>query len=216
MMRLISKFVCFLVVMFFMSSCKENPPATDEMKDAAGNKYKTVTIGNQEWMAENLSALFTNYTNNIGSNNPNAIVAGFWYPDNDERTIQTHGLLYSFNAARELIPRGGGWRIPTLLDLNKLLQVLGVDYENGANALANALNINVYPGSNADDMVSINKYFSLVIDGLPTAIEFDHITVRIHAADFPDSDPPIFRNIIYFYNVTRHVAGSVRFVRDIY
>jgi len=48
-----------LISLFFFTSCKDEPLPSDKMKDAAGNRYKTVTIGNQIWMAENLKALYT-------------------------------------------------------------------------------------------------------------------------------------------------------------
>ena len=56
--------VVFVVMLglFYLSSCKEKPLAPDEMKDAAGNRYKTVVIGNQV-LAENLKALYTNTPN---------------------------------------------------------------------------------------------------------------------------------------------------------
>jgi uncharacterized protein (TIGR02145 family) len=180
------------------------------MKDAAGNRYTTVTIGNQVWMAENLRALFINKPNNTYSSD--VINAIFWYPDNDIRTMSTYDLLYSFNGARELLP-GGGWRIPTLQDIDRLLSALGTDYNNGTSAVVRALNINEYPGSNDLEIITIDKYFSLLLDEPASNIEYEYSTIRIHSRDFIDSE--LYRRKLYIYNATRDFASSVRFVKDL-
>ena len=199
------------VSLFFLFSCNEKPLAPDEMKDAAGNRYKTVTIGNQVWMAENLKALYTN-TSNSSSITTNAIEAYFWYPDDHPATMETCGLLYPFEGAKALLPKDG-WRIPTLQDVDRLLQALGVSYDSGSNAVIQTLNILAYPGSNVEEFITIDKYFSLLLDEPSTAIAFDYLTVRMHARDYPDDD--LYRRKLYLYNVSRDVASSVRFVRDV-
>ena len=199
------------IPMFLFSSCKEDKPAPDEMKDAAGNKYKTVTIGHQVWMAENLNALYTNKSNSSYFLD-DAIWADFWYPDDDPATMSTYGLLYSLSAAKALLPKRG-WRIPTLQDFDILLNELRSNYDVGGNAVVHALKIYDYPGSNADDMFSIDKYFSFLLDEPAQSVSFDYLTLRIHARDYPDDE--IYRNKIYFYNGTRYFASSVRFVKDV-
>ena len=205
--------VAYIVTLglFLLSSCKEKPLEPDEMKDAAGNRYKTVTIGNQVWMAENLNALYTN-TPNSGSYLTTAIEAYFWYPDFDPATMPNYGLLYPFEGAKALLPKGG-WRIPTLQDVDRLLQELGSNYDSGSNAVTYALNINVYPGSNVEEFITIDKYFSLLLDEPSKSIAFDYLTLRIHARDYPDDD--IYRKTLYTYNVSKGFASSVRFVKDI-
>ena len=202
-----------VVGLALLSSCKEKPLAPDEMKDAAGNRYKTVVIGNQLWMAENLHALYINVPNN-SSNLMNAIEADFWYPDDTPAKMPSYGLLYPFDGARALLPKDG-WRIPTLNDIDRLLRELGVNYERGSDAVVRALNINFYPGSNDGEIFTIDKYFSLLLDAPPTSISYDYRTLRIHAIDFPDDDPPIYWKTVYLYNATRGFASSVRFVKDI-
>ena len=209
MKRLIILFA-LSIPMFLFSSCKEDKPAPDEMKDAAGNLYKTVTIGNQVWMAENLNALYTNKSNNSYFLD-DAKGADFWFPDDNPTTMSTYGLLYSLSAAKELLPKG--WRIPTLYDFDKLLNELRSDHDNGANDVVRALRIYNYPGSNADDMYSIDKFFSLLLDEAALSVSFDYLTLRIHARDFPDDE--LYSKKIYFYNGTRYFASSVRFVKDL-
>jgi uncharacterized protein (TIGR02145 family) len=200
-----------MLAISLFSSCKEKPLAPDEMKDAAGNRYKTVTIGAQVWMAENLNALYTNKSNS-SSYLTDVVGADFWYPDDNPATMLNYGLLYPFEGAKTLLPKGG-WRIPTLQDIDILLHELGVNYDTGGNAVVHALNINIYPGSNAEEFITIDKYFSLLLDEPPKSIAFDYLTLRIHARDYPDDD--IYRKTLYTYNASKGFASSVRFVKDI-
>ena len=96
----------------------EPPPQGVEI---GGRFYKTVTIGNQEWLAENLDYKFCNIGGPIGS------TANAWYYDDDETTygidgLKKCGLLYNWVAVKylednknTLLPEG--WRVPTYDDL---------------------------------------------------------------------------------------------------
>jgi len=86
--------------------------------DINGNTYKTVIIGNQEWMAENLT---TNKYND-GSIIPNisnsdtwkALTTGAWcYYNNNSQYEATYGKLYNWYAVNtnKLCPTG--WHVPT-------------------------------------------------------------------------------------------------------
>lgn len=99
-----------------------------------GRTYKTVKIGNQEWMAENLDWKFP-YNGSIlpiGQNGEITTPAA-WYYNNNETAYgvngNKYGLLYNWYAAKylndnksTLIP---GWRVPTMSDCEKLLTTLG-------------------------------------------------------------------------------------------
>jgi uncharacterized protein (TIGR02145 family) len=75
------------------------------------NVYKTVKIGNQVWMAENL-----NYkTNHTGYS---------WYYDANEAAYgDKYGMLYTWEEALIACPKG--WHLPTLKEWHKLLKVVG-------------------------------------------------------------------------------------------
>jgi uncharacterized protein (TIGR02145 family) len=109
-----------------------NPSITyGSMTDQDGNVYKTVTIGNQTWMAENLKT--TRYRNG----DPIALVtdntkwinlttgAYCWY-NNDLINKSTYGALYNWFAVydnRDIAP--AGWHIPNADEWNTLITYLG-------------------------------------------------------------------------------------------
>jgi uncharacterized protein (TIGR02145 family) len=87
--------------------------------DIDGNTYRTVKIGNQWWMAENLRV--THYRN--GDPIPHVTDAGAWAGlatgaycsyDNDDAYVDNYGRLYNWFAvddSRNIAPEG--WHVPT-------------------------------------------------------------------------------------------------------
>jgi uncharacterized protein (TIGR02145 family) len=112
-----------------------NPNLTyGSMTDQDGNTYKTIVIGTQEWMAENLKA--SHYRNGDlipVVTNPNTWAglstgATCWY-NNDSATYNCpYGKLYNWYAAvdaRNLCP--AGWHVPTDAEWTTLGNYLGGD-----------------------------------------------------------------------------------------
>jgi len=113
-------------------SCAQfNPNLTyGTLTDIEGNTYKTIQIGTQTWMAENLrvgkyrdGTLIPNVTDNIQwANN----TAGAWcYYNNDANNNIAFGKLYNFyavNNSKNICP--SGWHIPTDEDWNNLVKFL--------------------------------------------------------------------------------------------
>lgn len=105
--------------------------------DVDGNAYKTVRIGNQVWMAENLRV--THYRN--GDSIPNIPSSSEWTSQsagaccdygNSPANIITYGKLYnwySVDDARGLAP--AGWHVPTDADWITLSLSLGGDDVSG-------------------------------------------------------------------------------------
>lgn len=102
------------------------------MTDQDGNVYKTVTIGSQTWMAENLRT--TKY--NDGSSIPNLTDASDWHyttsgaycnynNSTDEDLIKIYGRLYNWHSINSGKLAPNGWRIPTDDDWLDLLEYLG-------------------------------------------------------------------------------------------
>ncbi|MCX6832708.1 MAG: T9SS type A sorting domain-containing protein [candidate division Zixibacteria bacterium] len=100
--------------------------------DIDGNVYQTVTIGGQEWMAENLKV--TRYRN--GDTIPNVTDSVTWEGlnsgaygeyDNDSSNVATYGRLYNWfavNDSRNIAP--AGWHVPTDAEWKQLEMCLGM------------------------------------------------------------------------------------------
>ncbi len=110
---------------------------SDSIKDVDGNIYKTVTIGTQTWMAENLKV--SKYSD--GTTIPNITdntqwqknTTGAWsYYINDEAHNTKYGKLYNWyavskttNGNKNVCPTG--WHVPTDAEWTVLTDYLGGD-----------------------------------------------------------------------------------------
>ena len=123
----------------FIGGCSKNGISVADTKpgskvtDIDGNVYKTVIIGNQEWMAENLKV--TRYRN--GDTIPNvkdtawvSLITGAycWYNYDSVSNKKIYGALYNWYAVNEI--RGlapDGWHIPSDVEWTTLTTFLGGD-----------------------------------------------------------------------------------------
>ena len=100
--------------------------------DGEGNRYKTLPIGNQIWMAENLKSM--KYAN--GADIPSGTGAGdigmesepkYWFANEDNfKKVPLYGLLYTWHAVahvRNVCPTG--WHVPSLTEWNEFITYLG-------------------------------------------------------------------------------------------
>lgn len=106
-------------------------PVFSQVNDSEGNKYKTVVIGSQTWMAENLMA--TKYSDGSiiesalsESEFKNTQVGAYTvYPSNTSNSI-TYGYLYNGYAIENTKNVCmDGWRVPTPNDWDQLASTLG-------------------------------------------------------------------------------------------
>ena len=72
-----------------------------------GQGIKSVKIGNQVWMAENMKIP----------------VPGSWCYNDDPAMGNKYGRLYTWDAAKNVCPKG--WRLPTEKDWDQLISFLG-------------------------------------------------------------------------------------------
>jgi uncharacterized protein (TIGR02145 family) len=134
MKKLIVLFVYAFTVCMLLGGCDED--VTDGIEgtvtDIDGNEYRTITIGEQEWMAENLRT--THYSNgtpilNISDMDEweENVSTGAWgYYDNDESNDAVYGKLYNWFAATDsqgLCPQD--WHVPDGDDWEALTEYLG-------------------------------------------------------------------------------------------
>jgi len=130
---------------------------TGSVKDIDGNEYKTVKIGDQWWMAENLrttryrngDAIPTNLTNIQWQDTPFGAYA--IYPhgnvdgiNSEAEMVAAYGKLYNWNAvvdSRGLCPPG--WHVPTDAEWTELVNYVEAqgypDQWNDPNGAGNAL-----------------------------------------------------------------------------
>lgn len=136
---------------FYLASCQKpeekiiiNPIVKQGVAifDIDSNEYKTVQIGQQFWMQENLRTFhFAN----------GHLITGIWVYDFDTLAIEDYGLLYSWSMVKDtcrICPEG--WHVPTQHEFAVLVEYLGgpklaggylkergLEYWNGPNNGAN-------------------------------------------------------------------------------
>jgi uncharacterized protein (TIGR02145 family) len=121
-----------------------NPDLTyDTVMDIDGNCYKTIQIGNQTWMAENLrtskyndGSPIPNVTDNtdwknLGDiDNPQGTIGAFCWYNNDSTTYDNdYGKLYNFGAIAtgKLCPIG--WHVATIDEWHVLRDPYIIDFD---------------------------------------------------------------------------------------
>ena len=116
-----------------------NPSLTyGSISDIDGNNYKTIQIGNQVWMAENLKTTRYNDGEAIplvteNSNWSNLTAHGYsWYSNSSVTYKDVYGALYNWYAAAsgKLCP--AGWHVFSESELNVLKTFLGGGTDTGS------------------------------------------------------------------------------------
>ena len=128
-------FTASLVLLLgFLVSCKKeetkvSTPETDTMTDIQGNTYKTVKIGNQWWMAENLKVTVFNDKTPI-TNISEAAADSLWTKSTKAAYCfydNTLGALYNWKVIdniKTIAPKG--WHIPSDEEWKTLEKSIGI------------------------------------------------------------------------------------------
>jgi len=131
MKKFFGSWLCGLVVLgsvgLFTSSCGGT------VKDIDGNVYKTVKIGNQRWMAENLRVTkFSNGDPIETTEDKNQDISEIfepklqWFAGGNENYPESYGRLYTWYVvtdSRNICPKG--WRVITDKEWSKLSNYFG-------------------------------------------------------------------------------------------
>jgi uncharacterized protein (TIGR02145 family) len=143
---------------------------TPTVTDIEGNIYRTITIGSQTWMLENLRT--KKYRNgdiilSTSSNISAELNAKYqWIHHSNIDSIQSYGRLYTWNTItdnRGVCPTG--FHIPSNGEFNALDDYLTINdygYEGSGNDIAKAISVNsgwlasYYPGTPGNDQTSNN------------------------------------------------------------
>jgi uncharacterized protein (TIGR02145 family) len=123
--------LAFIAVIPLTSLSQEGTPSYKSITDIEGNVYKTVLVGKQEWMADNLrTATFRDGTPIVLMEQDrdwlNTKNAAWCYYDDLPEYNPLYGKLYNAYAvvdSRGLCP--SGWRIPAKKDWDELQLFLG-------------------------------------------------------------------------------------------
>lgn len=107
--------ITIIILMVSISLVSQNT-----FKDERDRKiYKTVKIGNQVWMAENLA-----YKTD----------SGCWAYNNSSNNVPKYGYLYNWEAAKNVCP--AGWHLPSKIEFDTLFDRYGGDFGSVARCLA--------------------------------------------------------------------------------
>lgn len=137
------------------------------ISDIDGNNYKTVSIGTQTWMAENLKTTKyndgTNIPNITSDNSWDVSTTGAWcYYNNYSTNNEIYGKLYNWFAVGtgKLCPQG--WRVPTISEWenignnNLYLKEIGSEhwhyYSGITDMVTNGFGFTALPGGYRNDI----------------------------------------------------------------
>lgn len=133
-------YVMVVMLLIFIEGCNKvdtKPADKTKVTDSDGNVYKTVTIGTQVWMAENLKT--TKYSNGDPITTTTLNISGEaapkyqWAYGDDVSNVSIYGRLYTWYTiadSRKVCPTG--WHVPSDEEWESLKIYLGGENLSGA------------------------------------------------------------------------------------
>jgi len=187
------------------SSGNNNNKINNCGKDGTANSCKTIKIGTQTWMAENL-----NRTPSSGNS---------WCYGDKPDSCAVYGRLYDWNTAKTVCP--AGWKLPDTADWNRLVTTVG------GREIAGKKLKSTYGWKNAWGEDYGNGSDSLGFSALPGGIRYTdgsfhdaNLTGYWWTATENGARAAYFRDMLYLYDIVHgdnsDIASglSVRCVKD--
>jgi uncharacterized protein (TIGR02145 family) len=208
-----------------------NPAKTySTMTDQQGNVYKTIVIGTQEWMAENLkTTIYRNgdaITNVTDNTQWSGLTTGAWCSyNNDSQYDCPYGKLYNWYAVAD--PRNVcpiGWHVPTDDEWTTLTSFLGGEPVAGGKLKSTGLQYWFSPNQDATNESGFSglpgAYRSYATGGFPS--EFVFYTFDGYWWSSSESSAPnVWIRYLYHdsanavrYELNKQNGFSVRCLRD--
>jgi len=208
-----------LVMLFLFTGGCNKKPVLGEMTDARdGKTYKTVTLGDQTWLAQNL---------NYETDNS-------WCYGDDPANCETYGRLYDWEAAKTACPTG--WHLASDEEWSTLIKYLdpkadpnaGVMESNIAGGMMKTTGT-IEDGTGLWRSPNVGANNSSEFSGLPGGARFDdgsYNVIAMHAIFWSsteyDANSVYFRILDYglegLYrdnnNITKTMGLSVRCLKD--
>ncbi|NOQ25368.1 MAG: hypothetical protein GQ564_08395 [Bacteroidales bacterium] len=157
-MKKLSLISLIILTVFAFYSCEEDEEGSsinNSFKDSRdGKTYKTVTIGDQIWMAENL-----NYETDTGS----------WFYKDEQTNEEVYGRLYTWEAAIEACPTG--WHLPTDDEWKELERFLEMS-ESNINGTSMTRGASVFISTHLKEVGTTHWQDSDYIDYMDNSTEF--------------------------------------------
>jgi len=111
--------------------CETKDRAPDPVTDIEGNIYRTIQIGEQVWMAENLKCTLLSDGTEIpcvadDSEWGDLTTSGYcWYNNDEAENKDTYGALYNYYTVSSDILCPDGWHVPSYGDWEEMRALLG-------------------------------------------------------------------------------------------
>jgi uncharacterized protein (TIGR02145 family) len=226
----------------FIACSPEDNDSSDVCKDADGNIYQTITIGDQVWMAENLKSITYNdgtaITKQATSSSWSSTTSGAYCSyNNTQSNVVTYGFLYNWYAVNtgKLCPEG--WHIPSKAEWETLIDYLitnGYNYDEStsedktAKALASSTGwaLSTIEGTIGYEMTSNNSTGFTALPGGGRGAAGAYFDLQNTACWWTstehteDTDEAYFRALnsewfdLYEASFDKHAGFSVRCVKD--
>lgn len=155
-------FLTLSAVVLLTACSKDEDAKKDDSVTINGDSYPTTKIGSQSWTTVNYNGPGgTNYNN--GNNDPSL------------------GKLYSFVDVRTLSGLPTGWRVPTEVDVAKLIEHIGSETDGRGKKFLNEVNSKKLTATSGWEPAGLNGSNSTGLNIRPTGYYFSATTANFES-----------------------------------